>query len=288
MSQEGYVGVEGGRISYVVVGGGDATPLLCLHGGPGLPHDYLEPLGDLVNGRRVVFYDQLGCGRSDRPGDERLWRVDRFVDEIDAVRHRLGLESIHLLGHSWGGFLAATYAMAQSEGLRSLVLASPLISVDRWLQDAASLRSMLPADVQEVLNRHESDGFTDCPEYVAATLAYYKRHFCRIDPWPEPLERTWAGMGLDVYVTMWGPTEFYATGSLRGYNLTERLAQIELPTLLTCGRYDEARPDTVAAFAERIPRSEVAMFEDSSHTLHLEDPDRYVGAVSAFLARVDN
>jgi proline iminopeptidase len=135
--------------------------------------------------------------------------------------------------------------------------------------------------------RHESRGFTDCPEYVAATLAFYKRHFCRIDPWPEALERTWAGMGLDVYVTMWGPTEFFATGSLRGYDHTERLAQIEVPTLLTCGRYDEARPDTVAAFAERIPRSEVEVFEDSSHTPHLEEPDRYVGVVRAFLERVD-
>jgi proline iminopeptidase len=288
MLQEGYVAVEGGRIFYVVVGGGDATPLMCLHGGPGLPHDYLEPLGRLADGRQVVFYDQLGCGRSDRPGDHGLWRLDRFVDEIDAVRHRLGLERMHLLGHSWGGFLAATYAVAQSEGLRSLVLASPLISVDRWLQDATSLRSTLPGNVQDVLKRHESGGFTDCPEYVAATLVFYKRHFCRTDPWPEPLERTWGGMGLDVYVTMWGPTEFYATGSLRGCDLTERLAEIEPPTLLTCGRYDEAQPDTVAAFAERIPRSEVAVFEDSSHTPHLEEPDRYLGVVGAFLERVDN
>jgi proline-specific peptidase len=287
MPQERYVEVDGGRVSYVVVGSGDATPLLCLHGGPGLPHDYLEPLGRLGNGRRVVFYDQLGCGRSDRPGDEGLWRVDRFVAEIDAVRHRLGLERMHLLGHSWGGCLAATYAVGHSEGLQSLVLASPLISVDRWLQDAKSLRSMLPGDVQEILNRHESDGFTDCPEYVAATLAFYKRHFCRLKRWPEPLERTWAAMGSDVYLTMWGPTEFYATGSLRGYDLTERLAQIELPTLLTCGRYDEARPDTVATFAERILRSEVAVFEDSSHTPHLEEPDRYVEVIGAFLERVD-
>lgn len=287
MPHEGYVDVEGGRVFYRAHGSGDGTPLLCVHGGPGMTHDYLEPLERLGDDRRVVLYDQLGSGRSDRPGNEGLWRVDRFVDELGAVRRALGLEEMHLLGHSWGGCLAATYALEHPGGLRSLVLASPLISVDRWLQDAVALRSALAEDVQDVLDRHERDGFTDCPEYAGATLAFYKRHFCRLDPWPEALERTWAGMGADLYVTMWGPTEFYATGILRGYDLTERLAEINAPTLFTCGRHDEANPETVEHFAERVRGSKIALFENSSHTPHIEEPDHYLEVVRTFLERVE-
>jgi proline iminopeptidase len=284
MPRTGFVEVEGGSVFYVQRGEGEGAPLLCLHGGPGFPHNYVEPLARLGDHHPVIFYDQLGCGQSHCPRpSETLWRVERFVEEVHAVREHLGLDRMHLFGHSWGGCLAATYALAHPDGLVSLVLASPLISTDRWLQDASELRAQLPAHVRETLDRHERDGFTDCPEYIAATLEFYKRHFCRLDPWPEPLEKTWAGAGRDVYVGMWGPTEFYATGTLRGYDLSGRLAELRVPTLFTCGQYDEARPDTVTDFAQRVPGADVVVIEKSSHTPHLEAPGRYIEVVGSFL-----
>lgn len=283
---EGLVDVTGGRVWYRLVGEG-GVPLLCLHGGPGMPHDYLLPLERLSSERVVVFYDQLGCGQSERPEDKSLWRLDRFVDEVEQVRRELALETFHLLGHSWGGALALSYASIRPRGLASLVLASPLVEVSRWLEDAGRLRSRLPQKTQDVLERHEREGFTECPEYQAATFEFYKRHFCRLDPWPEALEKTFARLGLDVYLTMWGPTEFYAAGNLKDFDATGRLGQIHVPVLLTCGRYDESTPEAVAHFDARIKDSEMKVFEESSHTPHLEEADEYVEVVRRFLARVE-
>lgn len=288
MPREGYVEVEGGRVFFRVFGSGDGAPLLCLHGGPGFAHDYIEPLAAVGDGERpVIFYDQLGCGASDRPSNASLWRIDRFLDELDAVREHLGLAEVHLLGHSWGGCLAASYLLDGRSAPLSLILASPLLSVDRWLEDAGRLRSEMPEDVREVLDQHEKTGYTGCPEYTAATLQFYKRHLCRVDPWPDELERTWSAAGLHVYEAMWGPTEFYATGTLRGYDLSGRLAEIMVPTLFTCGQYDEAAPGTIAAFAERVRGAETIVFERSSHTPHLEERDAYAAAIGDFIARAE-
>jgi proline-specific peptidase len=105
MAQEGFIEVTGGRVWYRSVGEG-GIPLLCLHGGPGFTHYYLEPLELLADQRQVIFYDQLGCGNSDRPEDVTLWTVERFVDELVTVRQTLGLNRLHLFGSSWGGMLA--------------------------------------------------------------------------------------------------------------------------------------------------------------------------------------
>src|SRR3989442_3359941 len=118
---EGFVAVPGGRVWYRSVGEG-GVPLLCLHGGPGFPHDYLEELEGLASDRRVVFYDQLGCGRSDQPDDSSLWTVERFVRELQAVRKALELERLHLFGSSWGGMLAMPYVLDRTPPLDSLIL----------------------------------------------------------------------------------------------------------------------------------------------------------------------
>jgi proline iminopeptidase len=116
---------------------------------------------------------------------------------------------------------------------------------------------------------------------------YYRRHVCRLDPWPEPLQRSLAGLSPDVYLAMWGPSEFYCTGNLRDYDRTVRLAELGLPLLFTCGRYDEAAPATVAAYQRLLPGAEVAVFERSAHVPHLEEPDRYVALLRDFLRRAE-
>src|SRR6202521_4592417 len=147
MRRHGFVSVEGGRVWYEIVGSGDAIPMLALHGGPGYPHDYLEPLEGLSRDRPVVFYDQLGCGKSDRPTDPALWKADRFVREVAQVRSALGLNEVHLLGQSWGGMLATDYVLAGAEGIRSLVLASAPLSIARWAHGVSRLRTAHRGDV---------------------------------------------------------------------------------------------------------------------------------------------
>ncbi|MBO0769884.1 MAG: proline iminopeptidase-family hydrolase [Actinobacteria bacterium] len=286
---EGQVEVPGGRVWYRIAGADrPGTPLLCLHGGPGMPHDYLEPLADLAVTRPVIFYDQLGCGRSDRPADDSLWTIDRFVEELATVRAALGLERPHLFGNSWGGWLALQYTLDHRPQLASLILSSSPPSVPRWIADCAELRAGLDAPVREVLDRHEADGYFSCPEYQWAITHFYRRHLCRQEPWPGCVERTFAGLGSDVYLTMWGPSEFGpVTGRLRDWDITGRLAEIRVPALVTGGRHDEARPQHLATLADGIRDAELVIFENSSHMAFVEERERYIQVIDDFLARVE-
>src|SRR5260221_4209911 len=214
--KEGYVPVDGYRVWYRSVGGGEGehTPLLILHGGPGVPHDYLENLEALASDtQRVIFYDQLGCGRSDQPADTSLWRVERFVEELATVRRELGLDSVHILGQSWGGMLAIEYALTQPQGLASLILASTLSSMPMWIAEANRLRNELPPEVQATLLRHETAGTTDDPEYQQAMMVFYERHVIRVVPMPDQVKRALDQVG-QVYYTMNGPSEFHVTGEI--------------------------------------------------------------------------
>lgn len=286
-TEERIVPVPGGNVWLVMAGGGDGVPLLTLHGGPGFCHNYIRSLEGLGDERTVIFFDQLGCGKSERPGDPSLWTVDRFVEEVVAVTRALALERFHLLGQSWGCMLGVDYALAHPEGIVSLILASPPLSIPRWVEDATRLVGELPEETREVLRRHEHNGFMGCPEYQAASLQYYKRHVCTLEPWPDDVERSFVGAGMDVYETMWGPNEYTVTGSLADYDRTARLHEITLPTLYTCGRYDEATSEATRWYQELTPNSEMVVFENSSHMGHIEEKDRYLEVVRDFLRSVE-
>lgn len=281
---QGFLATPWGRVWHEQIGGGKGLPLITVHGGPGYPHDAFEPLAALGDERTVAFYDQLGCGRSERPTDAALWAVERFVEELRILTEELTDGAYHLLGHSWGSMLATDFALTRPSGLRGLILASPPLCIPRWLEDLARYRAALPTEVRETLDRHEAQGTTDSPEYEAATLAFYHRHLCRLDPWPDVLDRAIAGASLDVYHAMWGPSEFYMTGTLAGYDRTDRLAELDAPTLFTCGAYDEATPQTTAWYQSLLPGSQLAVFEHSAHMPHLEQPEEYLRVVRAFLS----
>ena len=286
---EGMVEVPDGQVWFQRHdGGGAGIPLLCLHGGPGMPHDYLEPLAGLADERPVVFYDQLGCGRSPVQDHEIRWTVARFVVELDAVRRALGLANVVIFGNSWGGMLAMRYMLGSPVGVAGLILSSAPPSVSRWLADANGLRAALPRHIQDVLRTHEESGFYGCPEYQGAVAEFYRRHLCRLRPWPECVERTFAGLGVEAYSEMWGPSEFGpVTGSLRDWELLDQVPRIAVPTLVTCGRFDEATPEHMAALAEALPDAELAIFESSSHMAFLEERDLYLGRLRSFVRRFD-
>jgi len=285
--QEGYISVTGGKVWYQITGDGKGVPLLVLHGGPGCPHDYLEPLRYLSDERQVIFYDQLGCGKSDRPDDARLWLTERFVEELRQVRQALGLQQVHLFGHSWGTILAADYIFTQPTGLQSVIFASPALSMPCWINDGVEYRKNLPRNVQDVLKLHEANGTTASQDYQKAAQIYDRYYVCRMYPMPEPLIRASQGMGHNVYQTMWGPTEGYVTGNLRNYDQTSHLDEISIPTLFTCGRFDEASPETTAWYQSFVPNAEMVVFEQSAHMAHLEESQKYIEVIQDFLHRVE-
>jgi proline-specific peptidase len=280
---EGYIEVDGGRVWYRSVGEG-GVPLLCLHGGPGFTHYYLEALEALADRRRVIFYDQLGCGRADRPTDPSLWTVDRFVQELADVRAALGLERLHLFGSSWGGMLAMQYTLDRQPELESLILCGSPASMTRWVSDCDGLLAEEPPEVLRTIRQHEQDGFTACPEYQAAILGFYRKHVCRMSPWPAGLERSFAEAGYEVYTTMNGPSEFTVTGTLKTWDVMDRLPEIAVPTLLVGGRYDECTPGHLEEMHGRIEGSRLAIIEDASHLCFAEQPEVFNELANGFLA----
>ncbi len=288
LTVEGTIPVPGGTVRYWVYGDG-GIPLLCLHGGPGMAHDYLDSLVALSDRRAVVFYDQLGCGQSDRPDDPSLWTIERSVAEVAAVCHALGLGRMHLFGNSWGGWLAMQYALDRRPALASLTISSSPPSVPRVVDEMAVLRRQLPADVEAVITDHEYRGVFNCPEYTAAIMVFYKRHLCRLTPWPPSVERSMGvAFGAGPYLTMWGPSEFGpVTGVLGGWDITDRLGELDMPVLLTVGRHDEMWPSHMEDMCARIPRAELVVFEESSHMAFVEETDAYMATMNRFLDRTE-
>jgi len=282
--REGFVTVTGGPVWYRVTGTGDGVPLLVLHGGPGGTSCGFAKLDPLGTERPVVRYDQLGTGRSGRPDDLALWTVHRFVEELHAVRHQLGLERMHLLGHSWGGSLAAAYVLEKgTEGIVSVTLSSPLLSTPQWIADANLLRGQLPQDVQQTLALHEAAGTTQSEEYQAATEVFYERHVYGGEKPPESEACAGAPWNPVIYEYMWGPTEFYATGTLIDFDLTARLHQIDVPVLFITGEFDEARPETVRRFQGLIEGARFEVIEDAGHATLSRKPEQYRAILEAFL-----
>jgi L-proline amide hydrolase len=293
-AQEGTIPFGGYQTWYRIVGEREEPgklPLLLLHGGPGAAHDYLEALDAMAaTGRRVIYYDQLGCGKSAIPESRpELWTVDLYVREVDAVRRALGLDRVHILGQSWGGMLGMEYALTRPAGLASLTIASSPASMVQWVEEANKLRAELPADVQDALTRHEAAGTFSDPEYQRAMDAFYARHVCRVQPLPEEVERSFAQIAAnpEVYFTMNGPSEFHVIGTLKTWDILDRIGEIRVPTLITSGRHDEATPAIAGAIHERIGGSRWVLFEDSSHMPHCEEPERYARVLGDFLAEVE-
>jgi pimeloyl-ACP methyl ester carboxylesterase len=267
-SHEGYIDFRGHRTWYRSVGADmpGHLPLVTLHGGPGATHRYLQPLEALAaTGRRVIFYDQVGCGRSDHPTDPSLYTPQTFVAELDALRAQLDLPRVHVLGQSWGGMLAMEYALSQPSGLASIT------------------------EIERTLREHEAAGTTTDPAYLAACDAFYQRHVCRLDPLPACVSETFEALAKDGYVynLMNGPSEFHCIGTLKDWDITDRLHEIAVPTLLLSGRHDEATPLIVGTIHERIRGSAWIVFEESSHMPHVEEPEAFNTAVRDFLAGVE-
>jgi L-proline amide hydrolase len=296
---EGHLERDGHRTWYRVVGDLDAdaarAPVVICHGGPGATHDYVAPVADRLarTGRACVLYDQLGNGRSDHlpDADPSFWTVDLFEHELTALVAHLGIDArYHVLGQSWGGMLALLHALERHRGLVSVVAADSPASIDAFVAGAnALLDDGFAPEIVDTIRAGERSGETSTPEFQAAVMEFYKRHVCRLDPWPDEVVRSFAAMESDptVYGTMNGPTEFTVVGTIAGFDITDRLAEIEVPVLLVSGEHDEVRPSVVAAMRERLRDSQWELFEDSSHMPHLEEPERFDAAVTAFLERVE-
>ncbi len=287
VEHESFLSIDGHRIWYGIAGeGAPGIPLLVLHGGPGVPHEYLLPLIGLASDRPVIFYDQLGCGNSEKPADTSRYTLEYFTRELAMVREELGLDEVHILGQSWGTMLGAEYLLNHHPaGVISLVLSAPCLSASRWDIDQRTYIMDLPNPVRDTILRHEKDHDYASPEYQDAMMTYYERHICRMDPWPDCLNASMEKFAHDIYELMWGPSEFTITGTLKDFDVTGSLGRITVPVLFTCGEFDEATPTSTRYYHEQVPGSELKIFAGASHSHHLEEEAAYLETVTSFLKR---
>lgn len=280
------VDVNGHRVVAYSFGTGAET-IFCLNGGPGLPCDYLrEAHSCLVDkGYRVVAFDQLGTGASDRPADPTLWTIERYVEETETVRKALGLGKVHMLGHSWGGWLAIDYALTYPENLHTLILEDTVADMPHLISELERLRAALGPETVSMMQKHEAQGTYDHPEYLAAVTILNYRHVCRLPEWPAPVRRSLDDWNMGPYATMQGPNEFLYIGNLKDWNRIPDLPNMTVPTLITTGEHDELTPACALRMKLAIPDAEIRVFANASHMPFYENPGDYYPALLDFLGR---
>ncbi|MGC8645358.1 MAG: proline iminopeptidase-family hydrolase [Thermoplasmata archaeon] len=285
--EEGYINVNGLNLFYrKFVPGNAKAKMLCLHGGPGMSHDYLLPLADLAEkGIEIIFYDQFGCGRSDEPEEEWKFSIDYGVEEVEGVRKSLAGEGkIFLMGSSYGGALALAYSVKYQSNLKGLVVSGGLASVPLTVKEMNRLIDELPAWASSTIRRLGSEGKYSDPEYLKAVDEFYRRHLIRISPIPEEVKISLDfGEKRNVYRKMNGPNEFTITGSIRDWDITESIGIINVPTLITVGEFDEVTPVVANEIHNRINGSILKVFPGCSHLTMWEDRQGYIDALSAFV-----
>lgn len=277
---------EGFEVQAYVYGDGAET-LFLANGGPGLPSLYLrEPHARLAqDGWRVVAWDQLGCGGSERPDDDRLWTLERYVAEAEQVRAALELGPVHLLGHSWGTWLFTEYCLTHPQQVKSCILADGACDIPHLVGELDRLRCALGLETVEMMLRHEAAGSLDHPEYQAAVTLLNYRHVCRLPEWPESLTTALADWNMGPYQTMQGPNEFTYTGNMKDWNRIPAMGAIQSPCLVLAGRHDELTPACSERMHRALPNARLRIFEHSSHMPFYEESDAYFATISGFLAQ---
>lgn len=280
--------VKIGRHKVVTYSYGDSEEILfLLNGGPGIPCDYLrDPLLPLVEaGYRVVTYDQLGTGASDKPKDKSLWTIGRYVEEVETVRKALDLGRIHLLGHSWGGWLSIEYSLKYQKALKSLILSNTCGDMPHLIGELERHRAALGPETVAMMQRFEATGNYDHPAYKAAITILNYRHVFRNDVWPKTAVDAFKKINMDIHGTMQGPNEFLYVGNLKDWNRIPDMRAIATPTLVMCGQHDELTAACAMRMHNALPNSEITVLANASHMAMYEVPELYLTCVTKFLEK---
>jgi proline iminopeptidase len=284
---EGFVPVNGGELWYRIIGEGNETPLLLMHGGPGGTSRSFYLFEKLAKDRPIILFDQLGTGRSGHHEDTSLLKVNEFVEQVSKLTQHLKLNSMYLYGHSWGTALALEYYSAYPKGVEGIIFNSPYFSTKIWEEDADTLITYLPQEIQKAIAKGEESGdFTD-PAYQQANYVYLTNYGMRGKRRSSDLDTANVSGNYFMYNYMWGPTEFTATGTLKHYDIISKLKKVTVPTLFITGEYDEARPATVRTFEKMVPGSQTVVIKNAGHATMHDNLRKNRKAIKKFLRCVD-
>lgn len=285
---EGTFDIDDYELYYRRFGSGDDV-LVGLHGGPGMPHDYLAPLARHAGEDLTVYlYDQFGVGHSDKPapGDFDRYTVEHYREEVEAVRQAIAPDGdFYLYGQSWGGMLGQEYVLEYGTHVDKLVLANTLADTQTAYESMRSVLDELPTEDQEIIEAYEARHEYDAAEYEAALDGAYRSHVCRTEEYPKPVASTFDRINPDIYGLMWGPNEYVLkdTARLRGWDIREEITDIDVETLVLTGGYDEISPTIAQDIADRIPNAHLHEFDESSHMPFWEESDEHYDRLEEFL-----
>lgn len=278
------VSVPGGKVVAYVYGEGQPETILAINGGPGVASEYLrrglQPL--VQRGYRVVIHDQLGTGASDIPDDPSLWTLERYVAEVEAVRAALGGGKVHLLGHSWGGWLGIEYAVTHTDKLKSAIFSSTSANIPIHIEEVRRLLSAFGSETLAMIDRLEESGQLDSPFYQAICTLFYGRHSSRRAYLKGVYKR--GTVNAQIQHELWGDTEFRVTSKLKDWNRLPDLARVTVPCLVTVGAYDYLTPRSAGLIHAHLPKARFALFAESGHDPATDEPERYAETVAAFLS----
>ena len=278
------VDVDGFNVVAYSFGSGEEV-LFCVNGGPGLPCDYVRDAHSWLadKGYRVVAFDQLGCGASDRPDDPALWTIERYVAETETVRTALDLGKVHLYGQSWGTWLSQEYVQTHPQAFKTLTLANGAGDMPHLVSELHRLRAALGPETVAMMQYHEANGTLQHPEYLAAMTVLNHRHICRLDTWPDAVNRSLGDWNMGPYTALQGPNEWYYSGSLKDKNWLEGLSAVTQPALVISGLHDHLTPACAHKIHDALPNSEIVVFKQSSHLPMWEEPAAYSEVLLRFL-----
>lgn len=283
---EAMLPVRGGRIWYRVSGTGAGTPMVLLHGGPGAGSFYMKPFEELGDDRKIIRYDQLGAGKSDRLTDTSLMVIPRFVEELDSLRRTLKIDKWIVNGHSWGTVLALEYYKAHPEHVSAIIFGGSVFDWIAYAHEADTWTKQLSDSAQRAIAQWKKDGIDTLPAFKKATAEFYSNFVWR-HPVKADAESTNATFGAPQYTYMQGAYEYVVTGTMKHYDQTAVLSTIKVPVLSTTGEFDEVGPKTVERHARMIPGAKFVLYKGAAHVTSWDARDANLKDVRDFARAVD-
>jgi len=280
------------------VGNNPKMKLLLLHGGPGFTHEFFECFDGYLPNEEIeyIYYDQLDSYYSDQPNDSTLWTIEHFVEEVEQVRQSLNLTkgNFYILGHSWGGMLAMEYALKYQNNLKGLIISNMMASIPEYEKYAAEvLGPQLPPEVYKEIKDMEANNDFGNPKYEELVAQYYyTEHVMRkpLEEWPEPLNRAVKHLNTNIYIFMQGYSEFGVTGdaSLKGWDVSNRLKEIAVPTLVIGAAHDTMDPKYMEWMSNEVQNGQFLLCPQGSHFAMFDDQKTYINGLVKFVKDVDS
>ena len=275
------------------VGNNPTKKVLLLHGGPGANHEYFQAIDSYFPKESIeyYYYDQLGSSFSDKPKDQSLWTIDRFVDEVEQVRLALGLDENNfiILGHSWGGILGLEYALKHQNRMKALIISNMVPSIPDYIKYANDvLAPKLDPSVLKKIREYENAGHYTNNEYLGLIEEhYYPKHVLRmpLEEWPNPVTRSLAGLNYDIYLKMQGPSEFGVVGDalLKEWDRKNDLKNLKIPVLTIGGQYDTMDPKQMEWMSTEVQNGTYLHCPNGSHWSMYDDQETYFNGVTGYI-----